>query len=159
MAANRSQAWCCNDQYCIGTWNTLGSYSTIFLSARKYPERTLKVKVLVSQGVWLFEIHRLQPTKFLCAWNSPGKNTGMGGHSLFQGIFLTQGSNLSLLHHRKILYPLSHRGSPKCALNQCFTQQILLVVFIILIIHILNCFIYFKFWDIIKDSPLTFKSL
>ena len=25
-------------------------------------------------------------------WNSPGKNTGVGCHSLFQGIFLTQGS-------------------------------------------------------------------
>ena len=27
---------------------------------------------------------------------SPGKNTGGGGHALLQGIFLTQGSNLSL---------------------------------------------------------------
>ena len=31
-------------------------------------------------------------------WDSPGKNTGMGCHPLFQGIFPTQGSNLSLLH-------------------------------------------------------------
>ena len=37
-----------------------------------------------------------------------GKNTGMGCHSLFQGIFLTQGSNPSLLHGRRILYHLSH---------------------------------------------------
>ena len=28
----------------------------------------------------------------LCPWNSPGKNTGVGCHSLFQGAFLTQGS-------------------------------------------------------------------
>ena len=28
----------------------------------------------------------------------PGKNTGVGCHALFQGIFLTQGSNQSLLH-------------------------------------------------------------
>ena len=34
----------------------------------------------------------------------PGKNTGMGSHSLLQGIFLTQGSNLGLLHCRQILY-------------------------------------------------------
>ena len=32
----------------------------------------------------------------LCPWNSPGKNTGVGCHFLLQGIFLTQGSNLSL---------------------------------------------------------------
>ena len=36
----------------------------------------------------------------------------MGSHSLLQGIFLTQGSNLSLLHCRQILYHLSHEGSP-----------------------------------------------
>ena len=29
----------------------------------------------------------------LCPWNSPGKNTGVGFHFLFQGIFLTQGLN------------------------------------------------------------------
>ena len=39
--------------------------------------------------------------------NFPGKNTGVGCHFLLQGIFLTQGSNLSLLcllHCRRILY-------------------------------------------------------
>ena len=33
----------------------------------------------------------------LCPWDSPGKNTGEGCHSLLQGIFPTQGSNLGLL--------------------------------------------------------------
>ena len=32
-------------------------------------------------------------TRLFCTWNSPGKNTGVGSHSLLQGIFLTQGSN------------------------------------------------------------------
>ena len=45
--------------------------------------------------------------------DSPGKNTGVGCHALFQGIFPIQGSNTGLLHHRQILYWLSHRGSPK----------------------------------------------
>ena len=36
-------------------------------------------------------------------------NTGVGSHSLLQGIFLTQGSNLGLLHRRQILYHLSHQ--------------------------------------------------
>ena len=37
------------------------------------------------------------PARFLCPWDSPGKNTGVGCHALLQGIFLTQGSNLCLL--------------------------------------------------------------
>ena len=43
----------------------------------------------------------------VCPWNFLGKNTGVGCHSLLQGIFPTQGSNLGLLHCRQILYPLS----------------------------------------------------
>ena len=39
--------------------------------------------------------------------DSPGKNTGVGCHSLLQGIFPTQGSNLGLLHCMQILYHLS----------------------------------------------------
>ena len=54
----------------------------------------------------------VSPVRLLCPWNSPGKNTGVGFHSLLQGIFQTQGSNLSLLHCRQILYHLSHQGSP-----------------------------------------------
>ena len=42
-------------------------------------------------------------------WNSPGKNTGVGIHSLLQGIFLIQGLSLSLLHCRWIPYHLSHQ--------------------------------------------------
>ena len=36
----------------------------------------------------------------------------MGCHSLLQGIFPTQGSNLGLPHCRQILYHLSHQESP-----------------------------------------------
>ena len=36
---------------------------------------------------------------------------GVGCHPLLQGIFLTQGPNLCLLHCRKTLYHLSHQGS------------------------------------------------
>ena len=40
--------------------------------------------------------------------DSPGKNTGVGCHSLFQGIFSTQGLNSGLLHCWWTLYHLSH---------------------------------------------------
>ena len=51
--------------------------------------------------------HELQPARFLCPWNFPGKNIKGGCHSLLQGIFLIQGSNLGLLCCRQILYHLS----------------------------------------------------
>ena len=35
----------------------------------------------------------VQPSRLLCSWDFPGKNTGVGCHFLLQGIFLTQGSN------------------------------------------------------------------
>ena len=54
----------------------------------------------------------------------PGKNTGVDFHFLLQGIFLTQGLNLGLLHCRQTLYCVSHQGSPVFAclvqLNSCF---------------------------------------
>ena len=48
------------------------------------------------------------------------KNTGVGRHSLLQGIFPTQGSNPGLLHCRQILYCLSHRS---CQMNNCTTMR------------------------------------
>ena len=39
-----------------------------------------------------------ETARLLCPWDSPGKNTGVGCHALLQGIFLTQASNLPLLH-------------------------------------------------------------
>ena len=40
------------------------------------------------------------------------QNTGVGSHSLLQGVFPSQGLNLGLLLCRQILYHLSHQGSP-----------------------------------------------
>ena len=44
------------------------------------------------------QLYGLQPTRLLCPWDSPGKNTRVGCHSLHQGIFPTQGLNPHLLH-------------------------------------------------------------
>ena len=41
-------------------------------------------------------------------WDSPGKNTGVGCHALFQGIFPTQGWNPGLPDCGWVLYHLSH---------------------------------------------------
>ena len=45
--------------------------------------------------------------------DSPGKNTGVGCHALFQRIFPIQGPNPGLPHCRWILFCLSHQGSPE----------------------------------------------
>ena len=42
--------------------------------------------------------HGLQPTRLLCPWDFPGKNTGVGCRFCLQGIFRTQGWNSYLLH-------------------------------------------------------------
>ena len=39
----------------------------------------------------------LQSIRLICPWDSPGKNTGVDYHALLQGIFPTQGLNLSLM--------------------------------------------------------------
>jgi len=54
----------------------------------------------------------LWPHGLYSPWNSPGQNTGVGSLSLLQGIFPTKGSNPGLPHCRRILYQLSHKGSP-----------------------------------------------
>ena len=57
--------------------------------------------VLVPQlCLTLCEPQGLEPTRLLCPWDTPGKNTGVGCRSLLQGIFLTQGFN------PRVLYPL-----------------------------------------------------
>ena len=43
-------------------------------------------------------LHELQPARFLCPWDSSGKNTGVSCHALLQGVFLTHRSNPHLLH-------------------------------------------------------------
>ena len=59
--------------------------------------------VCVLNHVQLFATPWTVPTRLLCPWNFSSKNTGVGCHFLLQGIFLTQRSNLCLLHllHRQ----------------------------------------------------------
>ena len=41
--------------------------------------------------------YELYPTRLLCPWDFPGKNTGVSCHFLCKGIFLTWGLNLTSL--------------------------------------------------------------
>ena len=59
---------------------------------------------VVSDSVW--------PARIRCPRNFPDKNTGMSCCFLLQGISLTQGSNLGLLHCTPVLRHVSHQRDP-----------------------------------------------
>jgi len=48
-----------------------------------------------TEKIQMYRLAKNPITRLLCPWNCLGKNTGMGNHSLLQGIFPTQGSNES----------------------------------------------------------------
>ena len=85
--------------------------------------------ILKSSTDWRMRAKSLQLYLTLCdpmdcsppgSSDFPGKNTGVDCHSLFQGIFLTQGLNPGLLHFRQILFCLSHQGSPHIYIYSLF---------------------------------------
>ena len=67
------------------------------------------VSSVVSDSLWPYGLYN--PPGSSAYGGSPGKNTGVGSHSLLQGIFSTQGSKAGILHFRQFLYHLSHLGS------------------------------------------------
>ena len=77
----------------------------------------------------LFFNHSVVPNSFvtpwavahqlLCPWDSPSKTTGVGYHFLLQGIFLTLGSHLHLLHWQADSLSLYHLGNPHSPLEDC----------------------------------------
>ena len=79
-----------------------------FSTTPHLPCRTVSHSVMSNS----LQPHGPQTTRLLCPWNSPGKNTRVGNHSLLQGVFPTWESNSGLLLGRQILYLLSRRGRP-----------------------------------------------
>ena len=72
--------------------------SSFFL---KLTEKVLGLRSLMTPVcVWIIQwclTVTSYTARLLCPWNSPGKNTGVGCHSLLQGIFPGQGLNLQLI--------------------------------------------------------------
>ena len=64
------------------------------------------------------------PTRLLCSWDSPGKNTGVGCHALLQDILPTQGSTPGLLCllHGQAGYHQGYLGSPNICI--CITNSL-----------------------------------
>ena len=97
----------CYDQYVLLA-NSVSLCPTSFCIPKpKYVWKSVSCSVMSDS----FTPHELYSTRLLYSGHPPGKNIAVGSHSLFQGIFLTQGSNPGLLHCRQIIYHLSHQGS------------------------------------------------
>ena len=75
---------------------------------------------VVSNSLWP---HGQWPTRLLCPWNFPGKNTGMSCYFLLQGIYLTQGLNLCLLHFLCWWWVLYHCSTWEAIQNYVFFNK------------------------------------
>ena len=64
--------------------------------AKYVPPGTAELRSVTQSCLTPSQPHGLQPVRLLCAWNSPGKSTGVGCRFLLQGLFPTQGSDLCL---------------------------------------------------------------
>ena len=86
--------------------------------------------------------HGLWPARLLWPWDFPGKNTGVGCHTLLQGIFPTQGWNPCLLHCRQILY-LCITGEALCVCVCVYayilTKKLILISFISWVWNLSDC--------------------
>ena len=109
--------------FCQTVPNSLQVILQLFFS------KTNKIKFYLTKSAvhrsylfeWVSESHSvvsdsLWPPGLYSPWNSPGQDTGVGSLSFLQGIFPTQGLNPGLPYCRRILYQLSHQGSPSLLL-------------------------------------------
>ena len=78
----------------------------------------IKLCLVAKSCPTLWQLHGLELARLLCPWDFPGKNTGVGCHFVFQGIFLFPGDLPD--SEVKPVFPvwqadsllLSHLGSP-----------------------------------------------
>ena len=101
----------CPLQWKCGVYTT-GSAGKSKRNANQTTLRYHLTHVRMSEG-HLVVSNSLRPHGLYSLWNSPGQNTGVGSLSLLQEIFQTQGLNPRLPRCRRILYQVSHKGSPR----------------------------------------------
>ena len=109
--------------------SSLGPNLRKTLPKRSAPDSESANPSVVSDSLW--------PHGLYSRWNSPGQNPGVGSLSLLQGLFPTQGSNLGLLHCRRILYQLSYQGSPQTQKNPSQIPKDLLQILLHIMLHIM----------------------
>ena len=123
QAGNSSKIWCCplKAVWMQNSFLFRGSQSFLLRSSTNLMRPAY---IMESNPLWKYCVSH--STQTLCDFmdcsqpgssvhgDSLGKNTGVGSHSLLQGLFPTQGSNPGLLHFRQIPYHLRHQRSPIC---------------------------------------------
>ena len=120
----------------VFTWHTMPS----FLYESESPS-------VVSDSLW--------PHGLYSPWNSPGQNTEVGSLSFLQGIFSSQGSNPGLPHCWRILYQLSHKGSPGILERVAYHASICWLILPFLLFRIpVSCL----WWVLILPLELSFVS-
>ena len=113
-------AWRIHGQRSLGGYSPWGHKESVMIEWLKHDtehknnEHFNGVLCLVTQSC----LTGLQPARLFHPVDSPGQNTGVCCHVLFQDIFPTQGLNLGLPHCRWILYLLSYQGSPVISINK-----------------------------------------
>ena len=102
----------------------------------------------------------LQPTRLLCPWNFPGKNTGVGCHFLLQGLHCIATQSAMIIHISPPSWasllctyptPLGHCRVPSwapCAIKQILTSYLF---YICIYVNAGNLFLKLVFW--IASSP------
>ena len=94
--------------------NIFNTYKKILATTFSLVFSSLSItSVLVAQSCPILWPHGLQPVRLPCPWNTPRKNTGVGSHSLLQGI----SSQISITNISSI--PLSLALFLSFSLNLC----------------------------------------
>ena len=124
-------------------WVEIKQYDNCWRWAMSMCVHVCSVASVVSDSLWP---HGLWPTRLLCPWNSPGKNTGVGCHALLQGIFPIQGSYpslLHLLHCRQILYCWATRETRAKSICFEYFSNIFDIFFMIKLSKIISLALFF----------------
>ena len=120
---------------CINTLCVLCAHSSLTLcNPCTVALKTLMVVVVWSLScVWFMWPHRLQPTRLLCPWDFPDKNTEVCCHFLLQEVFPKQRLNPGLLHCRWSLLTSHQRNSNHTIICQhtSLTQEYFLLILVI----------------------------
>ena len=110
-------------------------YSVVLVSTVQQSESAMCAKLLQS-GPTLCNPMDLEPTRLLCPWDSPGKNAGVGCHALFQGIFLTQGSNCISYISCIGTHTHTHTHTEKLVSSLSLSLSLSIYIYIYIYIHI-----------------------
>ena len=128
--------------FLLKTWNFLLNDGAIFEHLNHV--HVCQVASIVSNSV---RPYGLWPTRLLCPWNSPGKNTGVGCHALLQRIFPTQGSN-----PKSLMSPALLAGSLPLPLGnpRVFTASQIFILYLSVYIAMLQIVI--KVSDLVPET-------